>query len=414
MILNENVSVLPESGLSVKKRIEDFLSSHPSRTLLRLDQSLMNMPLPDFVIRGMLGAVEETAAPEGRRLSSPWSGYDTLKKAVSAHLERFSVKIPESEIFIVSGLESARSCLLHLFSDGRNVILPSPCESRLRELCQSAGSYVSFLRATPENDFSPEPDGTPAELVFLNSPDAVTGAALTRETLTKWVRFANENGSVLFYDASFSEYITGEDHPRSIYEIEGARDCAIEIFSFEKGYGVKELKVAYAIIPSSLIRENMRLRDLFCARQPSTATPPSYVMQRAAELLLAPENREEVERMISRIKKVAVTLSRGLTRAGIPHTGGESSPFLWAQCPEGINSWQCFDLLLEKAGCVVTPGSLFGFGGEGFFRMTSFGLPEEAEEAAERFSLAFRPEKEPEERKEDPASPVFSEEPDAP
>ena len=409
MILNENVTVLPESGLSVKKRIEEFLSSHPSRTLLRLDQSLMNMSLPAFVIRGMVGAAEETAAPEGRRLSSPWSGYDTLKKAISSHLEGFSVKIPESEIFITSGLESARSCLLHLFSDGRSVILPSPCESRLRELCQSAGSSVSFLRATPENAFAPEPDGTKGELIFLSSPDAVTGAVLTRDKLEKWVRFANENGSVLFYDASFSEYIEGDDLPRSIYEIEGARDCAIQIFSFEKGYGVKELKVAYVVIPASLIRENMRLRDLFCARQPSTATPPSYVMQRAAELLLAPENREEVARMIHRIKKVAVTLSQGLSRAGIPHTGGDASPFLWAQCPEGVNSWQCFDLLLEKAGCVVTPGSLFGFGGEGFFRITSFGLPEEAAEAGERIPLAFRPVEKEEKATEEIANLLFSE-----
>lgn len=411
MLLNENVTLLPESGISVKKRVGEFLEENPSSTLLHLDQSLMNMPLPEEVTNGMKQAVDEIAAPFGTRLSGPWSGYESLKKAVSQHLEKFSVKIPEGDVYITSGLESAYACLSHLFAPDNNVLLSSPCDGHLQELCQCAGRNISFVRAMPENDFAPEPDGTPTDLIYLASPHPVTGAVLTREKLQKWVDFANDCGAVIFYDASLSEYIEEDGFPHSIYEIEGAKDCAIQVFSFETGYGVKELKIAYVVIPYGLTRENVRLADLFSARQPSTATPPSFVMQHAAQILLSPEAEEGTQKILYRIKKVARTLSQGLTRAGIPHVGGENSPFLWAQCPQGTNSWQCFDALLEKGGCVVTPGSLYGFGGEGFFRLTSFGLPEEAQEACERFATALVPEKEetPLESEEESAARLFQE-----
>ncbi len=395
MLLNENVGPLSESGVSVKKRLESFRNEHPSEALLRLDQSLMNMPLPQQVIEGMLQAVRDTAEPLGARLSSPWSGYESLKKAIVAHLDKSGVKLSESEIFISGGLESAYSSLSRLFAPENTVILPAPCESRLLQLQQYAGRNVTFARATPENDFSPEPDGATGDLVYLTSPSPVTGVPLSREKLQKWVDWANESGAILFYDASLSPYLSG-DTPRSIYEIEGARSCAIQVFSFEKGYGVKELKIAYVVIPATLSRGTIRIRDAFCAGQPAAATPPSYVMQRAAELLLSPEAAAETEKIIYRIQKVAATLSAGLSRAGIPHVGAETSPYLWAQCPDGMNSWQCFDMLLEKASCVVTPGSVFGLGGEGYFRITAFGTPEEAAEAVEKLTLAF-------EKKEDPS-----------
>ena len=366
------------------------MAQNPSSTLIRIDQSLMNMPLPPVVTQGMLHAVEETAAPFGVRLSSPWSGYESLKKAIAADLAFRGVKVSESEIFITSGLESAYSCLSHLFGAENTVILPSPCESRLVQLQQCAGRNVTFARAVPENDFAPEPDGSPADLIYLTSPSPVTGAPISREKLQKWVDYANESGAILFYDASLSPYLSGkEDYPRSVYEIESARSCAIQVFSFEKGYGVKELKIAYVIIPATLSRGTVRIRDLFCARQPATATPPSYVMQRAAELLLSHEAAADTEKLIYRIQKVAATLSAGLSMAGIPHVGAESSPYLWCQCPDGMNSWQCFDKLLEEASCVVTPGSVFGLGGEGFFRMTAFCTPDEAAEAVEKLTAAF-------------------------
>ncbi|MBR4288219.1 MAG: aminotransferase class I/II-fold pyridoxal phosphate-dependent enzyme [Clostridia bacterium] len=397
MKFNEAILRLPESGVSVKKRVRDFAALYPDRTLIRLDQDLMNMPLPPAVTEGMKAAAEETGDPFGIRLNSPWSGYDSLKKAIVDHLQKRGVHVMENEVFITSGTESANDALSDLFGAENIVLLCDPVEKKLSLLHQCADRTVSFVRATPENAFRPAPDGTAADLIYLASPHPVTGVALDRETLKKWVDHANENGSIIFYDASLSEYIGGDDLPHSIYEIEGAKNCAIELFSFEKGYGVRELKIAYVIIPSTLTRNDTRIGQLFSLHQPFSETPPSYIMQKAAELLFSPEAREGTEKLIYRIKKVAKILSDGLTQAGVPHVGGEDSPFLWAQCPHGMSAWQCFDLLLEKAGCVVTPGFDFGYGGEHFFRLTAFGMPDEAKLAVEKLARAFEEKgKEPE------------------
>lgn len=389
MQFNEAIGHLPESGVSVKKRVRDFTALYPDQTLIRLDQDLMNMPLPPAVMEGMKAAVEETGNPFGMRLNSPWSGYDGLKKAISQHLASYGAPVMESEIYITSGSESAYASLSALFSSENTVLLTDPAEKKLSLLHQCAGRTVSYIRATPENGFCPLPDGTAADLVYLASPHHVTGVAMTRDQLKAWVDFANENGSILFFDSSLSEYVGEGDYPRSIYEIEGAKTCAVEIFSFPKGYGVRELKIAYVVIPAALSRENVKLAQLFSVHQPFSATPPSYIMQKAAELLLSPAAKADTEKLIYRIKKVAKVLSDGLTKAGVPHVGGEQSPILWAQCPNDMSAWQCFDLLLQKAGCVVTPGFDFGYGGERFFRLTAFGMPDEALLAVEAIAKAL-------------------------
>lgn len=411
MQLNENIKLLPETGVSIKKRVADFLNRAPDTTLIRLDQDLMNMPLPPKVTEEMKAAVDEVAAPFGVRLSSPWSGYESLKKAIAKHLGERGVQIPESDVFITSGLESAHACLAQLFGRDNNVLLPDPCERNLRELHHLLGHGVSFVRATPENNFVPLPDSTTEDLVYLASPSPVTGVAMDRESMEKWVNWANETGSVILHDASLSEYLRDENYPHSIYEIPGAKECAIELFSFEKGYGVRELKIAYAVIPATLMRCETRLRDLWCARQPATATPPGYVMQRAAELLISPEAREDTQKIIHRIKKVAKTLSQGLNAAGIPNAGSETSPYVWAQCPREMSAWQTFDLFLEEAGIVVTPGSLFGYGGERYFRLTAFGMPDEAAEAVEKIAMlcGARQEEAQGPSEEDVAAMLFSE-----
>lgn len=415
MQLNENIKLLSEAGVSVKKRVDDFIRENPHKTLIRLDQDLMNMPLPPKVTEEMKSAVDEVSIPYGVRLNSPWSGYESLKERICQHLSTFGVSVMTSEVFITSGLESAHSALAQLFGTENNVLLTDPCDRHLAELCRSTGRTLAFSRAVPENGFCPLPEPEKLDLIYLASPNPVTGVAMDRETLKKWVDFANETGSVIFYDTSLSEYLRSDEHPRSIYEIEGAKECAIELFSFEQGYGVRELKIAYVIIPSLLTRCETKLRDLFCKRQPVSATPPGFVMQKAAEMLFSPEAKEETEKIIHRIKKVAKTLSEGLAEAGIPSVGGETSPFIWAQCPDEMTAWSFFDTLLEEKGVVVTPGSLFGYSGERYFRLTAFGMPDEAAEAVEKIKegvLLIRARKEKEDEvpsPEDVAAKLFSE-----
>ncbi len=401
MVFNENIKILPDSHVSVSSRVSDYLQDNPTKTLIRLDQEMMNMPLPENVICGMKKAVEETAEPFGQLLSSPWSGYDSVKKAVTGRLGRLGVSVPESDVFMTSGLESAYSCLSQLFASENTVLIPDPGERRLVDLHRAAGRNVTFVRATPENAFRPLPDLSGADLIHLSSPSPVTGVALTREELGAWVDMANETGSLIIFDASLSEYSDPERYPRSIYEVEGAQNCAVELFSFEKGYGVRELKIAYVIIPSTLSRNGTRIQPLFCARQPATSTPPSFVMQRAAELLFSPETEQITQEMFSQILEVSRILSDGLTRAGIPCVGGDTGPFLWAQCPFGWSAWQFFDFLMEEAGCVVTPGSRYGYTGENFVRITAFGHPEEALEAVEKLVDAMKRARESQEKEDE-------------
>ena len=393
---NDHILTLPGGSVTVEKRVGDYLSRNPAATLIRLDQKLMNMELPPKVTEAMHDTVREMASPFGKKLESPWSGYDNLKSAVVRRLSEFGVNILESEVLITSGMESAYTDLSLLFGVQNQVLAPDPGDPSLAFLHRAAGRHVGFLRATPENAFLPLPDQESADLIFLSSPNSITGAAYSREALTQWVEFANRTGAVLFYDASLSDYLP-EDMPHSIYEIEGAKTCAVELFSFEKGYGVRELKSAYMILPIALSRHGVRIHDLSAALLPNAETPPSFVMQRAAELLFSEEARAETSKMIYRIQKVSALLSRGLADAGIAHAGETTSPYLWAQCPDGMNAWQCFDRLLEEAQLVVTPGSVFGYGGERFFRITAFGHPDEAEEAVRRLSALFGKSEEAEE-----------------
>jgi len=389
MQLNEFIQNLPENGLTVSKRISDYLGVSSSEILIDLRQERMNMALPEGVSEAMKQAVEEISRPFGIRLNAPWRGYESLRKAVSERIDRFGATVSEEDIFITAGAESAQNAVSSLFGAENTVLLPDPGLRSVVYLQQCAGRNLSFYRCCESNGFCPLPQGEEADLVFLSSPDPVTGTALDRETLQSWVDWANETDAVLIYDSSLSDYLEGEEYPRSIYEMAGAKTCAVELFSFEKGYGIGELKVAYVVIPASLSRHGVPLRKLWCAEQFSAAVPADYVMQRAAEALCSRELGEETKKLFHRIKKVARTLSEGLTRAGIEHVGGKMAPYLWAKCPEEMNSWQCFDRILEHGSCVVIPGSQYGWGGERHFRLSAFGLPEEAAEAMERFQTLF-------------------------
>ena len=382
---NENVKAISPPALTVRRRVAEYMDRHPAATVIHLNESRMTMPLPGEVERAMKQAVDEVSTAAGLKLDCPWSGYETLKSAIAARYLRLGTEVPESDIFVTTGMETAYTALSQLFSGENTAVTTDPGNRTVWEVNAAAGRTLRFLKATAENRFLPLPDERPGDLVFLSSPHFITGAAYTREELQKWVDHANRTGAVLVYDASLSPYLD-EEYPRSIYEIPGAKGCAVELFSFENSLGVKELKVAYLVIPQALEREGEHLQRLFALSQGAQFTPPSFIMQKAAERLLSEEVRREMDGILKRLKEEAAILSTALSLLGIPHTGDETSPYIWAQCPAGLSSWQTFDLFLNEAQVVVVPGSRFGGGGEGYFRITCFGDPEESRVATERIT----------------------------
>lgn len=387
---NESVKAISPPALTVRRRVAEYQAQHPSATIIHLNEARMSMALPAKVMRGMKSAVDEVSSPDGMKLDCPWSGYDSLKSAVAGRYLRLGVDMPESDLFITTGLETAYTALSLLFGPDNVVATTDPGNRSIWEIHAAAGRTLRFLRATAENSFLPLPDDRPADLICLSSPHFITGAAYTRDQLKEWVDHARRTDALILFDASLSHYLDGEEYPRSIFEIEGAKSCAVELFSFENGYGVRELKIAYLAIPQELQRGGEYLQRLFILSQEAQLTPPSFIMQKAAELLFSEEARKETETILKRLKKEAAILSTALSLSGIPHVGEETSPYIWAQCPVGLSSWQTFDLFLEEAQVVVVPGSRFGAAGEGYFRITCFGDPEESRVATERITEALR------------------------
>ncbi len=386
---NENIRSISPPALTVRRRVAEYLDRHPSASIIHLNESRMSMALPAEVERAMKEAVDEVSTRAGLKLDCPWSGYDILKSAVAAYYARLGADIPESDIFITTGMETAYTALSVLFGRENTAVTTDPGNRVIWQVNAAAGRTLRFLKASPENRFLPLPDERPADLIYLSSPHFITGAAYTREELAQWVDHANRTGAVIVFDASLSPYLDDVKYPRSIFEIPGAKGCAAELFSFENSLGVKELKAAYLVIPQALERGGEYLQRLFSLSQEAQFTPPSFVMQKAAERLLSEEARRETDAILKRLKEEAAILSTALSLLGIPHVGDETSPYIWAQCPAGLSSWQTFDLFLEKAQVVVVPGSRFGSGGEGFFRITCFGDPEESRVATERITRAL-------------------------
>ncbi|MBP5289064.1 MAG: aminotransferase class I/II-fold pyridoxal phosphate-dependent enzyme [Clostridia bacterium] len=386
MKLNEGIKLLPGSAATVKNRVEEFRGKYPSETLIHLDRPWMARPLPDAVRERMESALRDVVTPFGTHLDSPVFGYRSVRAALAERLRRLGVEAAESEIFLFPGAESAHSAFSRLFDRENDVLLPDPGEPYLTTLHRGAGRNLRFLRAMPENDFLPLPEER-ADLICLSSPNLVTGAAYSADALKALVDRVNEWGSVLIFDASFTAFCPNA--PRSIYEIPGARNCAVEIFSFDRAFGAPELKAASLMIPQSLVRQEERLNALFCASA-VVSSPPSFISQAAGACFLSEEALAGREAAREEVLAVSRILSEGLTRAAIPHVGEGTSPCVWAQCPGDMSAWQFFDLLLEEANLVVTPGSLYGYSGERFVRLSAYLAPEEAREAVAHLERALK------------------------
>ena len=380
--LNENFAKIKPSYLfsDVAKRVREYAAAHPDKKILRLGIGDVTLPLTPTVIRALHEATDEMANAATFRGYAPEYGYDFLREAVARHYASFGVSVEADDVFISDGAKSDLGNFVDLFGDVP-VLVPDPVYPVYVDSNLMAGRTIEYMEGNAENGFLPSPAGlndTP-RLIYLCSPNNPTGAVYSKEGLAEWVDFARRTGSVILYDSAYEAFIS-DGSPRSIYAVEGARECAVEFCSLSKTAGFTGTRCGWTIVPASL----GRVKPMWERRQATKFNGVPYVVQRAAEAALSDEGMAECMENIKYYKENARLIAELLTKKGIFFTGGTSSPYLWLKCPNGMGSWEFFDKLLNEAQVVGTPGAGFGRAGEGYFRLTAFGSRENTREAVER------------------------------
>lgn len=390
--INENYKHLAESYLfsTIAKKVNTFTEAHPEREIIRLGIGDVTLPLARPVVDALRAASAEMGEKETFRGYGPEQGYDFLRAALRAEYARRGVSLEENEIFVGDGAKSDVGNILDLFDVDNTVLVPDPVYPVYVDTNVMAGRRIVYASATRENGFLPAPDTTVrADIIYICSPNNPTGAAYRRDGLKAWVDYANENGAVLLFDAAYERFITEPDVPHSIFEIEGAKTCAIEFCSLSKTAGFTGTRCSYTVVPNALVRGGMKLNAMWLRRQTTKYNGVPYIVQRAAAAVFTDEGRRATGEAIAYYRANAAVIAAALDAVGVWYCGGKNSPYIWMACPGGMQSWEFFDYLLETAGVVGTPGAGFGSGGEGYFRLTGFGDAEKTKRAAQKLREAI-------------------------
>lgn len=388
MKINTNYLNLKESYLfsDIAKKTAAYKASNPEADIIRLGIGDVTLPLCEAVVDAFHAAVAEMGKKESFRGYGPEQGYDFLRDAIRDYYRaEDGVILDSNEIFISDGAKSDLGNILDIFSKDNTVLVPDPVYPVYVDTNIMDGREIKFISGNAENGFLPLPDDSlKADIIYICSPNNPTGAAYDHAGLKKWVDFALANGSVILFDAAYEAFVSSKELVRSIYEIEGARKCAIEFSSFSKIAGFTGTRCGWTVVPSELEFDGVKLSKLWLRRQTTKFNGVSYPVQRAAAAVFTPEGLKQVRANIDYYKQNAKTITDALDELGIWYTGGVNSPYIWLRCPNKMGSWEFFDLLLTKANVVGTPGAGFGEMGEGFFRLTAFGDHDRTREAAER------------------------------
>lgn len=378
---------LEESYLfsTIAHKVNAYAAAHPAAKILRLGIGDVTLPLAPAVISAMHAAVDEMGRKETFRGYGPEQGYDFLRTAIAEYYARRGVKLEENEIFVSDGAKSDLGNILDIFDSDNSVLIPDPVYPVYVDTNVMAGRKILFAAATAQNGFLPMPEeGAEADIIYICSPNNPTGAAYTREKLKAWVDFALARGAVILFDAAYECFVRDEALARSIYEIEGAKECAIEFCSFSKMAGFTGTRCGYTVVPNALVRSGVSLNKLWLRRQTTKFNGVPYIVQRGAEAVFTEEGQKQIGENLEVYRRNARVLSDCLDELGIRYTGGKNSPYVWMQCPGFSDSWKFFDYLLEEANVVGTPGCGFGKNGQGYFRLTAFGSEANTAEAAQR------------------------------
>lgn len=383
-MLNSNYGNLKESYLfsDIARRVSEFSEKNPDRRIIKMGIGDVTRPLCKAVTEALKKASDEMGTAEGFHGYGPEQGYAFLRDAVRDYYKKYGVSVDSNEIFISDGAKSDVGNILDIFSRSTTVLVPDPVYPVYVDTNTMDGRKISYMNATEQNDFLPLPEeGINADLIYLCSPNNPTGAVYNRAQLREWVNFANRNGSVILFDSAYESFVSDESLPHSIFEIEGAKSCAIEFCSLSKTAGFTGTRCGYTVICDELVRDGKKLSKLWLRRQTTKFNGVSYIVQRGAEAVFTEEGQRQIHENIAAYKKNAALMAETLTELSIPFTGGLNSPYIWMQCPNGMDSWTFFDYLLNETGIVGTPGSGFGKNGEGFFRLTAFSTYENTAEA---------------------------------
>ncbi|MFN2542331.1 MAG: LL-diaminopimelate aminotransferase [Chthoniobacterales bacterium] len=405
--LNENYLKLEAGYLfpEIARRVREFCNANPdaAKRLIRCGIGDVTEPLPRAAIEAMKDAVEELGHRETFRGYGPEQGYDFLRSTIAQHDYRDrNIDIADDEIFVSDGSKCDCGFILDILGNQNKVAVPDPVYPVYVDTNVMAGhtgpprkggSYegLVYLPCTPENNFVPDPPNEHVDLAYLCFPNNPTGAVATREQLAGWVEYAREQGALLLFDAAYEGYIAQPEIPHSIFETQGARECAIEFRSFSKNGGFTSVRCGFTVMPKSVLArtesgKRLSLHPLWQRRWSTKSNSVSYPVQRGAEALYSPEGRKQVSALIEHYMGNARILREACAGAGMDVYGGVNAPYLWVKTTGGLTSWQMFDRMLRELNVVVTPGSGFGAQGEGFFRLSAFNSIENAKEVARRIA----------------------------
>ena len=387
MNINKNYQNLEDSYLfsTVARKQREFQEANPDKKVIRLSIGDVTLPLAPAVIEAMHKAVDEMGTKEGFHGYGPEQGYDFLKQSIQSYYASHGTQLETDEIFISDGAKSDVGNILDLFSQDNVVLVPDPVYPVYVDTNTMAGRKIIYMNANEENGFLPLPDASvKADIIYLCSPNNPTGAVYDRDGLKTWVDYALANNAILLFDAAYECFVTSDDLPRSIYEIEGAKKCAIEFCSFSKTAGFTGTRCGYTVVPMELEFDGVKMNKMWLRRQTTKFNGVPYIVQRGAAAVFTEEGMAQIQENLGYYQENARILSEALDELGIWYTGGKNSPYIWLKCPNGMESWEFFDYLLENANVVGTPGAGFGKNGKNFFRLTAFGDREQTIEAVER------------------------------
>jgi len=387
MNYNLNFNDIGESYLfaEVANRVAAYSKAHPDKKVLKLGIGDVTLPLAPAVISALHSAVDDMSKSETFKGYGPYEGYGFLRESIQNYYKENGVSVALSEIFVSDGAKSDLGNILDIFSKENVVLVPDPVYTVYVDTNVMAGRKVIYADATEQNGFLPMPDyKINCDVIYICSPNNPTGAAYTRSQLKEWVDYANKKGAVILFDAAYECFITDNSLARSIFEIEGAKTCAIEFCSFSKIAGFTGTRCGYTVIPHALEKDGMNANKLWLRRQSTKFNGVPYIVQKGAAAVFTKEGMSQIKANLDYYRQNAKLIADCMDELGIWYTGGKNSPYIWLKCPYGLKSWEFFDKLLNEVQVVGTPGAGFGNNGEGYFRLTAFGSKEVTAQAVER------------------------------